>query len=104
MEKPQKRRCYSCKEYKPRNEFSSDKSRRGGVSYRCKKCCEIYRQNYHDRYNELRRSERFNYKIKVLRHYGGETPSCDCCKESNIEFLAIDHMNNNGAEHRRELG
>jgi len=43
------------------------------------------------KYRELRR--------EVLDYYGGK---CTCCGETTFEFLAIDHVNGNGAEHRRE--
>jgi hypothetical protein len=29
---------------------------------------------------------------------------CACCGESNTKFLSIDHINNDGASHRRSLG
>jgi len=28
---------------------------------------------------------------------------CLCCSESILEFLTIDHVNNDGAEHRRQV-
>jgi hypothetical protein len=37
----------------------------------------------------------------VLKHYGD---ACACCGEDQPEFLAIDHVENNGAAHRREIG
>lgn len=39
-------------------------------------------------------------KAKVFEHYGMQ---CACCGESTLMFLTIDHINNNGAEHRRKL-
>ncbi len=39
-------------------------------------------------------------KANVFQAYGG---SCACCGESQSDFLAIDHVENNGADHRREL-
>jgi hypothetical protein len=33
--------------------------------------------------------------------YGGK---CACCGESRIEFLAFDHINGNGKEHRGTSG
>lgn len=39
-------------------------------------------------------------KELVMSVYGGE---CICCKERNISFLTLDHQNNNGAKHRKEL-
>lgn len=49
---------------------------------------------------------RINNRNKLLRqevlfHYGGNPPKCNCCGESIIEFLTIDHINNDGAEHRK---
>lgn len=38
---------------------------------------------------------------KVITHYGGK---CVCCGETEIKFLAVDHKNNDGAVHRREIG
>ena len=48
-------------------------------------------------YGKLKNS---NYKKKCINHYGGK---CKCCGESNMVFLSMDHMNNDGAKHRREF-
>lgn len=40
-------------------------------------------------------------KSMVFDHYGW---SCVCCGENNEPFLSIDHIEGNGAEHRKELG
>jgi hypothetical protein len=40
-------------------------------------------------------------KREVIAIYGGV---CTCCAESEIAFLTIDHINNDGAEHRRKIG
>lgn len=42
-------------------------------------------------------------KEMCLRAYGGNPPRCYCCGETNIAFLTIDHLDNDGAEHRRAL-
>ena len=52
--------------------------------------------------NKYMLSYRLVNKMKVLRHYGGEPPSCACCGESIPEFLSLDHIDNNGAKHRSE--
>jgi hypothetical protein len=51
------------------------------------------RENDRKRQQELRKV--------VLNHYGGK---CACCGETTYEFLAIDHINNDGNEHRRKIG
>ena len=40
-------------------------------------------------------------KIDVMNHYG---PGCVCCGEKDIRFLTLDHINNNGKPHRKEVG
>ena len=48
-------------------------------------------------YNKQYRDET---RVEVLSHYGNR---CVCCNESEPKFLALDHMNNDGAAHRREI-
>jgi hypothetical protein len=40
-------------------------------------------------------------KLECLDHYGGH--SCPC-GEKDMDVLTLDHVNNDGADHRRELG
>jgi len=62
-------------------------------------------KNYHEKYKEKdnARARRNNkrYRDLCIEHYGGK---CACCGESTYEFLAIDHVNNDGAEDRKRLG
>lgn len=48
------------------------------------------------------RSKKINEKKRraTVEVYGGK---CVCCGESQYEFLTFDHINNDGAEHRRKL-
>lgn len=41
-------------------------------------------------------------KFETMCSYGG--PQCACCGEDEFEFLAIDHVDGGGNEHRRSLG
>lgn len=41
------------------------------------------------------------FKRMVLDHYGQR---CVCCGVEEEAFLTIDHINNNGKEHRAEVG
>jgi hypothetical protein len=52
---------------------------------------------------ERRRSREKNRRDRgrVLDHYGR---ACACCGEATLLFLTIDHVNNDGAEHRRAIG
>lgn len=49
-------------------------------------------------YLKLRREEA---KKQTFNHYGWK---CICCGEIEVAFLTIDHINNDGAEHRRKVG
>lgn len=40
-------------------------------------------------------------RAKAIAHYGG---ACACCGESESIFLTFDHVNGDGAAHRREMG
>lgn len=53
-----------------------------------------------DKNNERTKKYHRGHREEVLSHYGGR---CACCGEDSIEFLTIDHVNNDGAAHRREI-
>ncbi len=52
-------------------------------------------------FREYQRKLRAFKKDLVLEHYGRK---CVCCGESEVKFLAIDHKNDDGYEHRKTLG
>lgn len=63
-----------------------------------------YNAAWHER-NPGKQSEymkKSNLKLKreVIDAYGGK---CACCGETELVFLTIDHVENDGAEHRREM-
>lgn len=61
----------------------------------CQYCKDKYK-----RFNEI--PYRQVYKAKAYEAYGGAR--CACCGETNEKFLTIDHINNDGNVHRREMG
>ena len=48
------------------------------------------------KYRALRERHRVK-RLLVLEKYGGK---CKCCGETELKFLEIDHVNNDGAAHR----
>lgn len=84
------RQCTKCGEVKPYREYHHSKSIKGGYVYQCKSCAGDY----------VRKRNRQRKQI-VTNRYGGH---CFCCGESNLEFLAIHHLNGDGGEHRKTLG
>lgn len=60
----------------------------------CKRHAEIRSETGIRRYQEI--------KTEVFNAYGG--PKCACCGETIVHFLSMDHVENNGAAHRKETG
>jgi len=55
----------------------------------CERCREAIRQRHQ------------RLKAEVIIQYGGR---CACCGESDVHFLAIDHINGGGNVHRKQTG
>ena len=75
---------------------------------RCRICLESQRSRgarwfarHGERIRDERRRARSDIRRMVLEHYGGV---CACCGETEPAFLTIDHINNDGAAHRRAIG
>lgn len=58
-------------------------------------------REYEKKHADKRKIARQKLFSEVVMHYGGK---CSCCGESNMKFLTIDHINNDGAEHKRKIG
>jgi hypothetical protein len=54
---------------------------------------------YRDKVNRENTERRDKVRDTVYKAYGGYI--CECCGETERAFLSIDHVNNDGAEHRR---
>ena len=75
----------------------------------CKSCWREYRKVYRKKYYE---NNKIHYRILSQRYqqdikkrwadaYGGK---CECCEESRVEFLTIEHRNGDGKKHRKAVG
>jgi hypothetical protein len=49
----------------------------------------------------VQREYNVRLKAEVIAAYGG---ACTCCGETDPVFLTVDHVNNDGAEHRKAIG
>lgn len=56
-----------------------------------------------DRYNASKYRYRDRLKLEVLRYYGNGIIKCATCPFDNIDALCLDHIENDGAAHRRAL-
>lgn len=72
--------------------------------------CALHKEARRMRFHTINHAEQLEYgrkrrqdiKLEAFNAYGG--PSCRCCGEERMEFLSLDHINNDGAAHRREIG
>lgn len=61
-----------------------------------------YNETHKERCAETHKKNRQLERIEVLAYYSKGTPICECCGESHMEFLGIDHINGGGSKHRKE--
>ena len=89
--------CNRCETMKPVSEFYSRRSTPNGYMSWCKTCGREYTKTHRPRH-------RMGYAVirqKVLEAYGSR---CVCCGIDHPIFLSIDHVNNDGAAHRKTVG
>lgn len=82
QERKANRLCTMCGEQPPRDGH-----------FTCSECCERRGITIRTRYLRVKR--------RVYQAYGG--PICACCGEADERFLTLDHINNDGAAHRKEV-
>src|SRR5271170_5234414 len=83
-----------------------DQKKAQGLCFRCGKfkveaphaICETCRESVKAASQARRRKD----KVDVFNHYG---QVCTCCKQEFDEaFLTLNHVNNDGAQHKKTLG
>jgi len=62
----------------------------------------LWKKNNKDKVLEDSRRYRKELKINALKAYSNNKIECACCGEKEIDFLCLDHIDNNGAQERRE--
>lgn len=87
------------------DQFYHDRTRPDRRSYYCKTCdsarSKIKYEKTKPRCKERNKIAYRKCKRETMSHYG---KVCQCCGESRLEFLTLDHINQDGAEHRRKMG
>ena len=78
--------CSKCRAWKPFDAFRPRSDRPTRMNSECRVC--------EDEYRLRSRRER---RQKVIEHYGGK---CVYCEEDRLEYLEMDHVNNDGKFHR----
>lgn len=102
------KRCPKCKIIKSITEYAKNKRGFKGVQVYCSECrkslAKIWRNKNKERLIKYSSKIREQNKRIVIGHYSNNLFCCGCCGENNYDFLQIDHMNNNGNKHRKEIG
>lgn len=107
-EEPHERECSRCHRSLPCDEEHFCKRYYKGATTLDSHCRECKREVHdawaaknQDYLKKKSAQRRMELRLKVLRHYG---PDCACCSEARVEFLAIDHTDGGGTQHRLSLG
>ena len=121
------KQCSKCKKLKVIECFGRDKKTKDGFNCWCKECVNQYSKKWHrkeylknperfrektrlwnlknpKRRREISKRQKLKVRVEVLRHYGGKNLKCICCGESEIKFLAIDHIEGGGGKDRKKHG
>ncbi len=124
-----RKRCCKCKLNKPVGDFYVGRgaNRKEELVSICKSCCGEYKKSKRPIWNKNRRfkykndieyKSKINYKVNsenaklkldVFSNYcgGKDDIQCQCpcgCLVFDINFLTIQHLNNDGKEHRQIIG
>ena len=102
--------CSRCKIERTKYDFHrltrSPDTVRDGRQYRCKECVKEVNLMPETREKTRADNRRYFNKLKheIFTHYSKGLLKCNCCDESEYSFLTLDHINNDGAAHRKEVG
>jgi hypothetical protein len=63
-----------------------------------------YREANSQKRKERNRKKNEEIRLMCLNHYSNGTMKCAECDVNDIDMLLLDHINDDGAEHRRNIG
>lgn len=102
---PRSRICRCCKNNLPLHDGTFEPAPRKTNQnecwkHTCRKCVakSQWKRRDKDKNRKYYRTRHQNFRKLILNAYGNR---CECCGETEPEFLALDHRFGGGAEHRR---
>ena len=122
------KQCANCKQIKPLDEFFKNPTGSNGRGCYCKKCHlerkqaarkekkgyygsekiketdKKYREENHDHIKNKSKIRHSKKKKSIITHYGNGKTECVKCGYSDMRALSINHIQSNGAEHRKQIG
>jgi hypothetical protein len=76
-----------------------------GVAEKYRELNKAWIANNRERYNQAKSEYRFKIKVAAINYYSKGAMCCAICGFSNdLDALCLDHINDDGAAHRKELG
>lgn len=91
---PHGKECTRCREALPWSAYRILPRHSTGYRSMCRNCENATRKRPK---HQPRPATLIRYKGKVLDHYGAK---CSCCNEANTRFLSVDHIDDNGHDHK----
>ena len=93
-----KRRCSFCGKIKSLADFYLQRKKdKTSFQSRCRACMLVSQRPYRAKHS---RTSHQKARREAIAAYGGK---CACCGESELVFLAIDHIDGKGHSHRRRI-
>jgi hypothetical protein len=95
--------------YQKTKEHQKEKSRLYRIQHKehYREYLKKYYQEHKKKANEygkiFAKEHRANLKFSILAIYSRGQPKCTCCGETYIEFLSIDHINNDAPKQKKEF-
>jgi hypothetical protein len=97
--------CIKCGE--PLTEENWSRGLRRARDRTCIRCHSIRTSAYYHAHRDERMKWSREYhrlvKLEALTRYSASPPRCVCCGESEVAFLTIDHIKDDGAEQRKTI-
>lgn len=96
--KPHGARCKDCtKRRKNAYNAACTPEHRSAIAKRC-----YYKR--HAKRLETMRQYSAGVRLEALAHYSQGSMACACCGERELAFLTFDHVQRDGAAHRKQMG
>ena len=99
------KKCSKCKRIKSIDEFSIRKDRKNAYNSWCNDCLNTRARQRHNNNKLQENLSRAYYRdilrIIVLQVYSQNKMCCELCGEDDLDVLTIDHIDGNGAQHRK---
>ncbi len=106
MDKREEKRLYDRKRYLEKRDevLARDKKRRLRDPNEGKRRAGKWAREHPKKISIICARTQLKLKMEVLTHYGGGLLQCAHCDDKRIDCLSLDHINNDGYEHRKRIG